>query len=199
MERDVLSGGQPCGLAAASARGRRPPKAGGGPTKYLQLAFRNSYFQDFAGRANVLKQLPIASNSLLLQTNLRLYAGERLVPIGALDFPRKDITQRFDLDNKALGLRSRQTKHSELCHFEAKAFLMRRGDGRARPAGGRGLTAAASALWALAAAQKEIVLCGTLLSLPRKHSPSYRQAHASMESALPSHFSGTIPTLSSHS
>jgi hypothetical protein len=29
---------------------------------------------------------------------------------------------------------------------------MRRGDGRARPAGGRGLTAAASALWALAAA-----------------------------------------------
>jgi hypothetical protein len=52
--------------------------------------------------------------------------------------------------------------HSEtLCiklvgyHFEAKAFLMRRGDGRARPAGGRALTAAASALWALAAAQKE--------------------------------------------
>ena len=32
---------------------------------------------------------------------------------------------------------------------------MRRGDGRARPAGGRGLTAAARALWALAAAQKE--------------------------------------------
>jgi|GEM_PF-4370314 len=34
-----------------------------------------------------------------------------------------------------------------LYHFEAKAFLMRGGDGRA-------LTAAASALWALAAAQK---------------------------------------------
>jgi hypothetical protein len=32
---------------------------------------------------------------------------------------------------------------------------MRRGDGRARPAGGRALTVAASALWALAAAQKE--------------------------------------------
>jgi hypothetical protein len=31
-----------------------------------------------------------------------------------------------------------------LYHFEAKAFLMRRGDGRARPAGGRALTAAAS-------------------------------------------------------
>jgi len=26
-----LGGGQPCGLAAASAWGRRPPKAGGGP------------------------------------------------------------------------------------------------------------------------------------------------------------------------
>jgi hypothetical protein len=34
MERDVLAGGQPCGLAAGSARGRRPPKAGGGPIKY---------------------------------------------------------------------------------------------------------------------------------------------------------------------
>jgi hypothetical protein len=42
-----------------------------------------------------------------------------------------------------------------LCHFEAKVFLMQRGDGRARPAGGRALIAAASALWALAAAQKE--------------------------------------------
>jgi hypothetical protein len=42
MKRDVLGGGQPCGLAAASARGRRPPKAGGGPTKYHRLAFRNS-------------------------------------------------------------------------------------------------------------------------------------------------------------
>jgi hypothetical protein len=40
-----------------------------------------------------------------------------------------------------------------LYHFETKAFLMlRRGDGRARPAGGRGLTAAASAQRALAAA-----------------------------------------------
>jgi hypothetical protein len=39
MKRDVFGGGQPCGLAAASAWGRRPPKAGGGPTKYHQLAF----------------------------------------------------------------------------------------------------------------------------------------------------------------
>jgi hypothetical protein len=45
-------------------------------------------------------------------------------------------------------------------HFEAKAFLMQRGDGRARPAGGRGLTAAASALWALAAAQKGAIYNG---------------------------------------
>jgi len=37
-----FGGGQPYGLAAALARGRRPPKAGGGPTKYHQLAFRNS-------------------------------------------------------------------------------------------------------------------------------------------------------------
>jgi hypothetical protein len=37
-----FGGGQPCGLAAASARGRRPPKAGGGPTKYHRLTFRNS-------------------------------------------------------------------------------------------------------------------------------------------------------------
>jgi len=29
-------------LAAASARGRRPPKAGGGPTKYHRLAIKNS-------------------------------------------------------------------------------------------------------------------------------------------------------------
>ena len=29
-----FGGGQPSGLAAASAWGRRPPKAGGGPTKY---------------------------------------------------------------------------------------------------------------------------------------------------------------------
>jgi hypothetical protein len=35
-------GGQPCGLAAAPACGRRPPKAGGGHTKYQRLAFRNS-------------------------------------------------------------------------------------------------------------------------------------------------------------
>jgi hypothetical protein len=42
MKRDVLGGGQPCGLAAASARGRRPPSAGGGPTKYHRLAFGNS-------------------------------------------------------------------------------------------------------------------------------------------------------------
>jgi len=37
-----FSGGQPVGLAAASAWGRRPPSAGGGPTKYHRLAFRNS-------------------------------------------------------------------------------------------------------------------------------------------------------------
>jgi hypothetical protein len=42
MEREVLGGGQPAGLAAASAWGRRPPKAGGGPTKYYRLALRNS-------------------------------------------------------------------------------------------------------------------------------------------------------------
>jgi len=42
MKRDVLGGGQPAGLAAASARGRRPPKGGGGPTKYHRLAFKNS-------------------------------------------------------------------------------------------------------------------------------------------------------------
>jgi hypothetical protein len=41
MERG-FGGGQPAGLAAASAWGRRPPSAGGGPTKYHQLAFRNS-------------------------------------------------------------------------------------------------------------------------------------------------------------
>jgi len=29
-------------LAAALAQGRRPPKAGGGPTKYHRLPFRNS-------------------------------------------------------------------------------------------------------------------------------------------------------------
>jgi hypothetical protein len=40
MKRDVLGGGQPAGLAAAPAWGRRPPKAGGGPTKYHQLAYR---------------------------------------------------------------------------------------------------------------------------------------------------------------
>jgi len=42
MKRDVFGGGQPCGLAAASARGCRPPKAGGSPTKYHGLAFKNS-------------------------------------------------------------------------------------------------------------------------------------------------------------
>jgi len=48
--RNLLSGGgfgggQPYGLAAALAQGRRPPKAGGGPTKYHQFAFRNSLHQ----------------------------------------------------------------------------------------------------------------------------------------------------------
>jgi hypothetical protein len=43
--RDVLGGGQPCGLAAAKARARRPPQAGGGPIKYHQLAFSNSLHQ----------------------------------------------------------------------------------------------------------------------------------------------------------
>jgi hypothetical protein len=42
MGRDVLGGGQPAGLAAAPAWGRRPPSAGGGPTKYHRPAFRNS-------------------------------------------------------------------------------------------------------------------------------------------------------------
>jgi hypothetical protein len=41
----VFGGGQPCGLAAASAQARRPPSAGGGPTKYHQFAFRNSLHQ----------------------------------------------------------------------------------------------------------------------------------------------------------
>jgi hypothetical protein len=40
-----FGGGQPYGLAAALAQGRRPPKAGGGPTKYHRLAFRNSLHQ----------------------------------------------------------------------------------------------------------------------------------------------------------
>jgi hypothetical protein len=44
-EEGCFGGGQPCGLAAASARGRRPPKAGGGPTKYHQLAFKKSLHQ----------------------------------------------------------------------------------------------------------------------------------------------------------
>jgi hypothetical protein len=39
---EVFSGGQPCGLAAATTRGCRPPSAGGSPIKYYQLAFRNS-------------------------------------------------------------------------------------------------------------------------------------------------------------
>jgi len=46
VKKDVLGGGQPCGLAAAPARGRRPPKAGGGPTKYLRLALRNSWYKN---------------------------------------------------------------------------------------------------------------------------------------------------------
>jgi hypothetical protein len=33
-EERCFGGGQPYGLAAASAWGRRPPKAGGGPAKY---------------------------------------------------------------------------------------------------------------------------------------------------------------------
>ena len=41
-EERCFGGGQPCGLAAAPARGRRPPSAGGGPTKYHQLALSNS-------------------------------------------------------------------------------------------------------------------------------------------------------------
>jgi membrane fusion protein (multidrug efflux system) len=41
-EERCFGGGQPCGLAAASARGRRPPSAGSGLTKYHQLAFKNS-------------------------------------------------------------------------------------------------------------------------------------------------------------
>jgi hypothetical protein len=44
-EERCFGGGQPCGLAAASAWGRRPPSAGGGPTKYHQLTFRNSLHQ----------------------------------------------------------------------------------------------------------------------------------------------------------
>jgi len=44
-EERCFGGGQPWGLAAASAWGRRPPSAGGGPTKYHRLAFRNSLHQ----------------------------------------------------------------------------------------------------------------------------------------------------------
>jgi hypothetical protein len=47
MKRDVLGGGQPCGLAAASAQGCRPPSAGGSSTKYHRLAFRNSFHRIF--------------------------------------------------------------------------------------------------------------------------------------------------------
>jgi len=45
MKGDVLGGGQPCGLATASAQGCRPPKAGGSPTKHHRLPFRNSSHQ----------------------------------------------------------------------------------------------------------------------------------------------------------
>jgi hypothetical protein len=41
-EERCFGGGQPCGLPAALAWARRPPKAGGEPTKYYRLAFRNS-------------------------------------------------------------------------------------------------------------------------------------------------------------
>jgi hypothetical protein len=41
-ERCFGAAASPYGLAAAPAWGRRPPKAGGGPTKYHRLAFRNS-------------------------------------------------------------------------------------------------------------------------------------------------------------
>ena len=37
-----FGGGPPVGRPAALAQGRRPPSAGGGPTKYHRLAFRNA-------------------------------------------------------------------------------------------------------------------------------------------------------------
>jgi hypothetical protein len=54
-----FGGGQPCGLAAASARGRRPPKAGGGPTKYHRLALRN-----FLHRVGISSQKPQMAPSI---------------------------------------------------------------------------------------------------------------------------------------
>jgi hypothetical protein len=73
-------------------------------------------------------------------------------------------------------------------HFEAKAFLMGRRDGRARPTGGRALAAAASALWALAAAQKESFIMGngissTLLHSETRGSPSLRRLYKATETA----------------
>ena len=65
-EERCFGGGQPCGLAAASAWGRRPPKAGGGPTKYHQLALRNSMRE---GRV-------LAHNSRLTHAAERMAAKE---------------------------------------------------------------------------------------------------------------------------
>jgi len=56
MKRDALGGGQPCGLAAALARARRPPKAGGGPTKYHRLAL---------GKARDVFRLAYKTNTIL--------------------------------------------------------------------------------------------------------------------------------------
>ena len=61
-------GGQPAGLAAAPARGRRPPKAGGGPTKYHQLALRNS-----SHRASHLPATLLGGRVVLLSAQVASY------------------------------------------------------------------------------------------------------------------------------
>jgi hypothetical protein len=64
---------------------------------------------------------------------------------------------------------------------------MRRGDGRARPVGGRGLTAAASAQRALAAAQKKVYdgkwHNSALLHSESRGSPSLRSLYRAAETA----------------
>ena len=60
MERGVLAAASPLrGLAAASARGRRPPKAGGGPKKYYPLALRNSFVPTSHLSATLLEGLVV--------------------------------------------------------------------------------------------------------------------------------------------
>jgi hypothetical protein len=76
---------------------------------------------------------------------------------------RLSIQSLFPFKNPLLKRNYPLVPSPTLYHFEAKAFLMGRGDGRARPAGGRALTAAASAQRALAATQKESLYWEMLL------------------------------------